>query len=852
MPYFYIPSNIIADKQIISAVLLFLKIRHGMKLKIKFIATFLLTLALIILLSMQMGQLPPMGKFLDPVNGIWQNALISDIPKSVTTELDELSEEVTVVFNDRGVPHIFARNDHDLYFATGYVMAMHRLWQMEFTTHASMGRLSEILGDRTLEFDRYLRRLGMVYGAEKMLEAVAEDEATMLMLNAFANGVNAWIEQLHPRHYPFEYKLLNYAPEKWSPVKTMALGMSINRTLSSSNNALRLSYMKAAWGEETITELFAGESGFNEPVITAGKRRNFSLQPPAAPDDLFFPSFIYEDLLEERNPNTGSNNWAVAGSRTGSGNALFATDPHLGLTLPSIWYEMQLHAPGINAYGVTFPGVPTIIMGFNEHVAWGNTNAGNKVLDIYEIELNDEGTHYLHDKQWLPLTFRTEEYRIRGEKPLTDTIPFTHHGPVMYRKGERPFAPNIPVAHAISWTGHRAGNVIAPLRAINTSESISHVRKALSSLNAPPQNYAIADRNGDIAMQSNGLWPLRWKYQGMFISDGRDPAYNLENSIPFENLPHEINPARGFVSSANQHITDFHYPYWHGWFFASPARASIINQTLHNTKSATIEDMKRLQLNADAFWAGQYLEAMLDSVRHFLQQYPGHMGSISEEVLDSLDQWDRIFHPESIAATIFEQWRNEVFTLLWEPLMEPVKEYRPVRPPIDVSFRVLFHEPPAQVYEGLHGSPPATSALLAQSLENVITRLEENNGAMGKNWQWWNFNGSTINHLMNIKALNHERLKVGGSSQSPKAISNNHGPSWRMVAELSDTIQAWGIYPGGQAANPATGGYKAFIQDWAEGHYYQLSLFNHPEEAQTENSTTVRLVPAGKMQSKQQ
>ncbi len=815
-----------------------------MKLRIKFIATALFTLVIIVILNMRLGQLPPLGKFLDPVNGIWQNALIRDIPKDADIKLDKITAEVTIVFNERGVPHIFAQNDHDLYFATGYVMAMHRLWQMEFTTHASMGRLSEVLGERTLEFDRYLRRLGMVYGAEKMLEAVAEDEASMAMLNAFSAGVNAWIEELQPKHYPFEYKLLNYAPEKWSPIKTMSLGMNINRTLSSNNNALRLSYLKAAWGEEAIIALFDGQPKFNEPVIAKGKNWNFNLNPPARPEKLFLSTFISDELIEERNPDTGSNNWAVAGSRTKSGNALFGSDPHLTLTLPSIWYEMQIHAPGINAYGVTFPGVPSIIMGFNEHMAWGNTNAGNKVLDIYEIEINNDGTHYLHDGQWLPLTFRTEEYRTRGGKTLTDTIPWTLHGPVMYQKGETPLAPNIPAAHAISWTAYHTGNVIAPLRAINTSENIADFRKALSVLNAPPQNYAFAGRNGDIAMQTNGLWPLRWEHQGMFISDGRDPAYNLEDYIPFEKLPHEINPARGFVSSANQQFTDNNYPYWYGWFFASPARASLINSTLHSITDATIEDMKSLQLNADAFWAEKYLVAMVDSARLYLAQNQEAKEGSTEEMIDTLLQWDRVFHPESIAATVFEHWRNEVFNLLWDPFLETVNGFRPMPPLIDVSFRVLFHEHPVEVYENLLGIKPATAELLGKSLENVISGLEKEHGPMGESWQWWKFNGSTINHLMNIKALNHERVKVGGSSQSPNAISRNHGPSWRMVAELSDTIRAWGIYPGGQAANPATEGYKAFVEDWAQGNYYELLLFNHPDEAKNENSTTIRLIPA--------
>lgn len=824
-----------------------------MKLLIKFVSTFLITLVLIIVLNMQMGQTPPPGKFLDPINGIWQNGLIADIPLEEETELAALREEVTIVFNERGVPHIFAQNSHDLYFATGYVMAMHRLWQMEFTTHASMGRLSEIVGEDAIEHDRFLRKLGMAYGAEKMLETVTEDQATLDLLHAFTDGVNAWIENLQPKHYPFEYKLLNYAPEKWQPIKSLSLGMSINRTLSSSNNALPMSYMKEKWGEEAILKLFAGEPKFSEPVISKGRTWNFGLQPPRPPGELFSPSLVKDDLVEERDPNTGSNNWAVAGSRTRNGHALFATDPHLSLTLPSIWYEMQLHAPGINTYGVAFPGVPSIVMGFNEQMAWGNTNAGNQVMDIYEIECNEEKTHYYHDGQWLPLSFRTEQYRIRGGTTLTDSIPFTHHGPVMYLPGESPFTSNNSVGHAISWTAHQTGNVIAPLQVINTTESLTGFRDALAELNAPPQNYAAAFRNGDIILQTNGLWPLRWKHQGMYISDGRNPAYNLQEYIPFENLPYEVNPARGFVSSANQQFTDSLYPYEYGWFFAGPARANLINHTLRKLKDGTPDDMKALQLNADAFWAEKYLEPMMDSARIHLLQNPDRLSEeITGDLWDTLQLWDRVFHAESIAATVFERWRNEAFSLLWEPLMKPLKDHGSKRPSIDVSFRVLFHESPVEVYENLFGFKPSTTEILGKSLQTVIKQLQQEKGPMGEKWQWWHINGSTINHLLNNQALNHPRLKVGGNSQAPKAISNQHGPSWRMVAELSDTIRAWGIYPGGQTGNPASRGYKAFIEDWAKGDYYELKLYHHPGEAQNENSTTIRLIPAKKQQTQEQ
>jgi penicillin G amidase len=815
-----------------------------MPLSMRFIISTVSVIFLIILLNSRIGQLPPPGKFLDPIKGIWQNALIPDIPESADIYLEGLQSEVKIVFNKRGVPHIFASNNYDLYFASGYVMAMHRLWQMEFATHASMGRLSEIVGERAIEYDKYIRRLGMVYGAEKMLEQTAFDTESMLALQAYSDGVNAWISNLQPSRYPFEYKLLDYKPEPWSPIKTLALGMSISHTLSSGSRALRMSYQKACWGKEAVIELYTGMPKYSEPIITKGTPWNFDLKPPTPPTESFIPEFIFDDLIDDRDPNVGSNNWALAGSKTLSGHPLFATDPHLGLTLPSIWYEMQLNGPGINAYGVTFAGVPAIIMGFNEHIAWGNTNTGNKVFDIFEIETDENYQNYLHDGKWLPLDFRIENYQIRSGKTITDTIAYTHHGPIMYRLGETSFSSNIPLAHAISWTAHQSGNVIKPLLNINTSKNFPQFKNALSQLNSPPQNYAFAAISGDIAMQLNGLYPLRWEHQGMFISDGRDSRYDWNQYIPFSNLPFEMNPGRGFVSSANQHLTDQNYPYYTGWWFASPARSSVINNTLASLTKATPDDMKKLQLDASNFWAEKYLQRMVDSVSLFLTtDTTNTFNTKTNKAVDSLLLWDMINHPTSTEATLFEEWRKEMVSMLWQQFLDPMKQFRPLRPSIDVSFRVLFHEPPVKTYRDIHQALPQTSLLLTQSLSNVLDRLERDRGEWGENWQWWRLNGSTINHLLNIPALNEPRIQVGGSNESPNAISGNHGPSWRMVAELSDPISAWGIYPGGQAANPATKGYNAFVNDWANGNYYPLQLFHSFDQAAEIYSNIVTLKP---------
>jgi penicillin amidase len=814
-----------------------------MRTQIKFSFFLVLTIATLILLNSRLGQIPPPGKFLDPIKGIWQNALIPDIPNSGEVLAEYISDDVKIVFNERGVPHIFAQNDRDLYFAVGYVTAMHRLWQMEFTAHAGLGRISEIVGERAMEFDRYLRRVGMTYGAEKLYELIENDPEMLNILEAYTEGVNTWISKLKPGHYPFEYKLLDYEPQPWTLMKTIAMVMNISRTLSLRTQANNLTHMKALWGKDAVMAFFPGYYDGAEPIISSNTKWDFDLQPPLPPDDKFIPQFVFENLLEAIPEGIGSNNWAVSPARSKTGNALLAIDPHQPLNLPSMWYEMQLNAPGINVYGVTLPGAPSVVVGFNNYIAWGNTASTNFVVDMFEIELDEENLRYFYENQWYPLELRIEEIKIRDKGTITDTVRYTHHGPVLHVDYDNFSFGNFPAGHAMSWTALKPKNT--PLRALkimNSARDYSQFREGLSNIGSPPQNYAFASVDGDIALQTNGLWPLRWKNQGVFISDGRKAEYDWKGFIPFEKLPYELNPQRGFVSSANQVHTDTLYPFYYGWDFATHARATIINNELRQLNNATIEDMKALQLNASNHEAYRWLDSMIDSVSDYLEKIPGFEKEPEfTEILDTLRQWNRQNEASLIAPTVFIQWRDEVRKELWKPILEPLKDSPHLTPNIDISFQVLNHNGPADVFASLTGHYPLTGEILATSLNRVISKLIQENGPPGENWQWWRFNGPYLSHTLNIPSLGTGRMKVNGSSLSPNAVRNAYGPSWRMVAEMSEPVKVWGIYPGGQSANPATKGYNAFTNDWAEGSYYQLRLYDTFEEAAFENETIIRI-----------
>jgi len=375
-------------------------------------------LALIIALNTKIGSVPPLGKFFDPDAGFWANAETGEY-ESLELDLQGLEDAVTVYFDERQVPHIFAQNEHDLFMTQGYIVARERLFQMEMQTYDAAGRLAEIVGPELLNRDLYTRRLGMVYGAEQSLKAMENDPQMMQVVQAYSDGVNAYIDQLSKEDYPVEYKVLDIEPEAWKPIKTAYLLKNMTRTLAGRNNDVRSSNTLQYFGEDFIETFFNREPELNDPIIPPTREWDFVADIPEKPDSLFVPT-VSEVIDPFPVPEgIGSNNWVVSGEKTASGYPILANDPHLGLTLPSIWYEMQLNAPGYNTYGVTLQGSPAIIIGFNENTAWGTTNVGSDVMDWYEVSFRDETMQeYRHDGKWKKADRRIEEVKVRGVRPL--------------------------------------------------------------------------------------------------------------------------------------------------------------------------------------------------------------------------------------------------------------------------------------------------------------------------------------------------------------------------------------------------------------------------------------------------
>lgn len=805
--------------------------------KIKAFFCLVVPLLFIYCFNTKFGDLPPIIKFLDPFKGFWQNAESMHLKKQQKLILKNSTSDVEIVFDDRMIPHIFAKNDHDLYYAQGYVTAMHRLWQMDFQTRYAAGRLSEVVGKKAIELDRYQRRMGMVYGAENSLKGMMEDPISRKMLLAYTAGINDFIHNLSPQDYPIEYKILDFKPEDWTPLKCALLLKQMSAVLAMGSDEFYMSNILNKFGPEVTANLFPDYPYKEDPIIPAGTKWDFKPIPVPLPPGSFNQISGNNIKTTRRVEGIGSNNWAVSGTKTASGKPILANDPHLNLTLPSIWYQIQLHAPGVNVYGVSLPGAPSVIIGFNEKIAWGVTNVAADVLDYYQIKFKDDSHHqYWYNDAWKNTTSRVEQISIRGEKNISDTVIYTHHGPVVYfQKPTLSLAKPVPVGHALRWIAHDRSNDLMTFYHLNRGMGYNDYRKALTFYTAPAQNFIFASADNDIAITANGKFPLKYKNQGKFILDGSDPKDDWQGWIPAEHNPTVKNPERQFVSSANQSSTDPSYPYYINWEFAPYERGKRINDKLTVIKNITADSMRVMQ--SDAY--GIFPENVLPSLLPLIDR--ANLNATQKEALITVYKWNKFYNANEIAPGIFDLWMTRLNQLIWDDEFEVAN--LPMRHPSrDRTVQMIIKEPNAKWYDNINTPEKETLKDLAnQSFKYACDSLERKFGVIGKNWSWANVKHSHVPHLAAIPGFGSKTLMIGGSKSTIDALSESNGPSWRMVIELGATPKGHGVFPGGQSGNPGSPYYDNMINTWAEGKLYDLYLMNSPNDPTVKPLTRLKI-----------
>jgi penicillin amidase len=794
------------------------------------------------------GTFPALGKLLDPFAGFWQNGSRSDaVPDKLV--VPGLSGEVRVVWDARHVPHIFAQNDHDLYLAQGYVAASLRLWQMEFGSLYTAGRISEVVGPVGMRQDMFTRRFGLPWAAENAVRAFRDDPKTRDVVDAFTAGVNAFIGTLGRKGLPVEYKILDYRPEPWSDYRCALLLKAMAYSLASYNQDAAMTRMREALGESTVAALFPYFPPLAPPVIppetpldftplpvpvrsgAEGERENKddeSGQPASSPlaatpsDPGGFESPGYRT-----GPGIGSNNWAVSGKLTRNGFPILSNDMHLELSLPAIWYEVQLSAPGVNVRGVAFPAAPLVVAGYNENVAWGFTNGTDDVLDWYEVTFKDDSrAEYLYGGEWRKTTVREERIKVRGGATVVDKVVYTHLGPVVRQKDEPAFSNmNVPPGAALRWLAHDVSNEFSTLYALNRASNYADYVQALETWDCPAQNIVYADREGTIAIWHNGKFPLRWKGQGRYVLDGADPSDEWRGWVPHGQVPHVKDPERGFVGSANQLPTGPGYPYYIGWDYASFERAARINEILAAARDVTPSDMVRMQADVLDIRARAVLPRLLDSIK----ETP--VTEAEGKSFAELRTWDFEARAALIAPTIFREFWNELNRLTWDDEKTRDME-RMTRPASQVMIDQILNHPEGEFFDLGDGPPSETLADIAgQAFRAAVANLEKRLGPWGDAWRWGKVKGTTLRHLARIPGFGRELLEADGVGHVIDAIDTVWAPSWRMVVELGPEVKAWGNYPGGQSGNPGSKFYDDFVDDWAAGKPYELVFLRSAGES---------------------
>ncbi|UZD23025.1 penicillin acylase family protein [Algoriphagus halophytocola] len=783
-----------------------------------FIIVFGFTLTLAVAVISPFGAIPPLAPLLDPFHGFWQNSYSEDQLAEAEINLDNLQADVSVVYDENLIPHIFAENEADLYRAQGYVTAKHRLWQMEFQTMAAAGRIAEIVGPMAIDLDRMTRRKGLAFGVDKTMEYLsAEDPGSLALLEAYADGVNQYIAELSLANLPVEYKILNYRPEKWTASKSILLLKYMTDMLVGDRD-LEYSNLRKALGDEMLNKLYPEYPIGVDPIIEKGHKWGFDPESVVTPDSIDYPDdALVLPPLPQPTEGTGSNNWAVSGSKTKSGNPILANDPHLSLNLPSLWYAMQLSTPAHTVKGATLPGALGVISGFNEFIAWGVTNATRDTRDWYKITFQDEARlAYKYGDRWRPTEFRVEEIKVKGEEAFLDTVVYTHYGPVVY---DRSFNANRQdLNFALKWNVHEGSNEQKTFLQLNKAKNHEDYNNALNHFTAPAQNFVFAAKDGDIAMRVQGKFPLKWKGQGKFFMDGADPSMEWQGYIPNAHNASTLNPDRGFVSSANQHPTDSTYPYYvfdNSYEFYRNRR---LNQRLSEMTAITAEDMQSLQFDDYYLHAAEALPLMLDMLG---EDFSGD--EAAKNYVEILKDWDFYADPNQKGPTLFYVWWRKTYDLIWKEFNEIKGAV--VKPSYYQTVWFLKNEAEGDVFDLKNTSEREDASDHVkngfQALIREMKQWEEKEGDL----TWANYKKTTIQHLVpQFTSFSQANVYTGGGAGMLNATSSRHGASWRMVVELGEDINAFGIYPGGQSGNPGSKYYNNFIGKWANGEYLDFKI----------------------------
>ncbi len=782
------------------------------------------------------------GPMLEPVDGLWKTARLAKPWQSETIKLDGMQDSVRVEMDERGVPHINASSDLDAMAALGYTVVRDRLFEVDFIHRVSTGRLSDLLGSAALRIDRHFHETGIVDAVRRNTELLPnrmprEYEAVL----AYMQGANTWLATLDPSAYPLEYRLLGAEPpQELTPEHTMALYAYMAYDLSFRNSDRRHSQTQAALGNEVYQQLFPEFSTWEIPIIreeegnwgpggftaadresaptsaavsassmsvTDSPRVDHARTNPEAGQSTYSTEALSIPMAEGFIEGKGSNNWAVSGSRSVTGMPILAGDMHLTLSLPAIWYEAHMITPTTNVYGVTFPAVPGIVEGITPTIAWAFTNTGSDQLDTYRIQLNAERTQYFFDGTWRDLEIKTDTIRVKDADPVPITIPYTHFGPVQ-QLDEGDFV--------IRWVGHEFGTTFAAIWDMNRATNYEEFELATRQWDYPMQNILYAGRDSVIAIRSTGLLPIRGHGNAHGVLDGTTSDTEWIGRVPFNELPHVVEPAKGYLASTNQRPAPEGYPHYLGQDWRAVFRSVRIDELLSSKQRHSADDLALYQSDQKAVQVTHFV-APLDSLEDLSEG--------AERMRRRLQAFDGVMSVESTDARLFDWYYNALWREMWD---EDV--FWSGVAPKDVRILELAQSDPEHVWFDRVDTPERETAadVFRGALENAAEQWADDDYA---DVPWGEVQTLQMQHITGaepLRALWRENMPFGGYRETLSPSRTNpvrFSASWRVVVDFATSPpQARGIYPGGQSGNPFSTLYDAHIQKFLDFDYYAIDL----------------------------
>ncbi|MYB49425.1 MAG: penicillin acylase family protein [Dehalococcoidia bacterium] len=754
----------------------------------------------------------------------WADQTTERVPSTEGTRTaSDLSGKVEIARDEWGVPHILAETDDDLFFGYGYATAQDRLWQLDYYRRKARGRLSEVIGPSGIEIDTVSHTIGLERTAQENLARFPEK--TKRRLQAYTDGVNAFMEETRSS-LPIEFDLLGYEPQGWTPLDSVATWQEFRWYLTGRLPIIAIPDLaKRTLGEGALLDDFITGEAEDESIVPKGS---------------YSPSRTGEvpvgEVVGDPDEGIGSNNWVVSGSKSTSGAPMVASDPHIAFGAVSCWYEVHLSGPDINVAGAGYVGVPGVVFGRNETLAWGVTNNICSQRDIYrEQEDPDRPGHFRFGDEWRPAKNETVEIAVKGEDARTITITRTHNGPIVDELLPEPLRTTDKVS--ARWLGTGFGDEITCMLDLAAAGNCDEAKEALRDWIVPTWSYVFGDVEGHIGYQAVGRIPIREQWNREY-RPGWDPAHQWSGLIPYDALPALSDPAEGYARSANNRTAPEDYPYPLSGTWSSGHRALRIRQMLEEQEQFSREDFARMQTDTLSMRAVEVLPSLVETLKR----------SSDPRVLEAagfLDEWNGRMDVDEVGASIFELFFAEFTTAVAAERFSGDEVPLVAGAISGYSVRLLRKDETG-------GSPPRNETVVTSMLR-AIDILTERLGPEMAEWRWGRIHKIALNHLLSDRGDLSDLLKRGGQPVGGNGITvcntgfdpnylASIGANWRHNADLADDPPGlWAVDTTGQSGHPGSPHYGDQLTEWLAGRHHYLPLDS--ERARAQAASTLTLSP---------